>query len=338
MGFFSDYRFSKKRFNWTTGVHANIYHRRHIGSERTLGQLYQNTGYKNEASIFTKAHYTLKRFTLFADIQYRYATFDYKGTVALDKMDWHFVNPIAGLSIEVIQKSVIYYSIGGTGREPTRNDMFGGNDDLLADSLGNPIVSIKTPEYVVNQELGFRFQSIRLNFNLNLYYMDFENEIVLDGKFGPNGLALTNKVDQSLRTGVELNITYKVSKHFSLINNSSFNYSRIKEQNEMFTPILTPPLIINQGVVYFNKGLSVAVSARYQDKSYIDFANTSTVKSYFLLNARVSYDIKRFQFCLLVNNITNSKYFNNGYVDFDGSKKYFVQAPTNVYASIKYSF
>lgn len=338
MGFFSNYTFSKKRFNWTTGVHANIYHRRHLGSERTLGQLYQNTGYKNEASIFTKADYTFKRFTLFADIQYRYATFDYKGTVALDKMDWYFVNPIAGLSIEVNQKSVIYYSIGGTGREPTRNDMFGGNDDLLADSLGNPIVSIKTPEYVVNQELGLRFQSSRLNFNLNLYYMDFENEIVLDGKFGPNGLALTNKVEQSLRTGVELSITYKVSKHFSLINNSSFNYSRIKEQNEMFTPILTPPLIINQEVVYLNKGLSVAVSARYQDKSYIDFANTSTVKSYFLLNARVSYDIKSFQFCFLVNNITNSKYFNNGYVDFDGSKKYFVQAPTNVYASIKYSF
>lgn len=338
MGFFSNYTFSKKRFNWTTGFHANIYHRRHLGSERTLGQLYQNTGYKNEASIFTKADYTFKRFTLFADIQYRYATFDYKGTVALDKMDWYFVNPIAGLSIEVNQKSVIYYSIGGTGREPTRNDMFGGNDDLLEDSLGNPIVSIKTPEYVVNQELGLRFRSSRLNFNLNLYYMDFENEIVLDGKFGPNGLALTNKVEQSLRTGVELSITYKVSKHFSLINNSSFNYSRIKEQNEMFTPILTPPLIINQEVVYFNKGLSVAVSARYQDKSYIDFANTSTVKSYFLLNARVSYDIKSFQCCLLVNNITNSKYFNNGYVDFDGSKKYFVQAPTNVYASIKYSF
>jgi iron complex outermembrane receptor protein len=83
---------------------------------------------------------------------------------------------------------------------------------LLADSLGNAIVSIKTPEYVVNQEFGFRQQSSKLNFNLNLYYMDFKNEIVLDGKFGPNGLALTNKVEQSFRTGVELSVTYKVSK------------------------------------------------------------------------------------------------------------------------------
>jgi iron complex outermembrane receptor protein len=216
--------------------------------------------------------------------------------------------------------------------------MFGGNDDLLADSLGNANVSIKTPEYVVNQELGFRHQSSKLNFNLNLYYMDFKNEIVLDGKFGPNGLALTNKVKQSFRTGVEISVTYKVSKSLSLINNSSFNFSRIKEQTEVFTPILTPPLIINQEAVYSYKGFSVAVSARYQDKSFIDFANTSIVKSYFLLNGRVNYDIKGFQFCVFINNITNSKYFNNGYVDFDGSKKYFVQAPTNFCASIKYSF
>lgn len=338
IGFFSNYTFSKKHFNWTTGIHGNAYDRQHIGSEKTLGQLYKNTGYKNEASVFTKADYTFKRLTFFADIQYRYSSFDYQGTVALDKMQWNFINPKAGLSVEVKQNSVVYYSIGSTGREPTRNDIFGGNDDLFADSLGNAIVSIKTPEYVVNQELGFRHQSSKLNFNMNLYYMDFKNEIVLDGKFGPNGLALTNKVEQSLRTGVELSVTYKISKHFSLINNSSFNYSRIKEQKQVFAPILTPPLIINQEVVYFYKGFLVAISGRYQDKSFIDFANTSTVNSYFLLNGRVSYEIRAFQFSVFVNNITNSKYVNNGYVDFDGSKKYFVQAPTNFYASIKYSF
>jgi len=338
IGFFSNYTFSKKRFNWTTGIHGNIYDRKHIGSEKTLGQLYKNTGYKNEVSVFTKADYTFKWLTFFADIQYRYSTFDYKGTVALGKTQWHFINPKAGLSVEIKPNSIIYYSIGSTSREPTRNDMFGGNDDLLADSLGNAILSIKTPEYVLDHELGFRHQSKKLNFNLNLYYMDFKNEIVLDGKFGPNGLALTNNVEQSFRIGVELSVTYKVSKSFSLINNSSFNYSRIKEQKEVFTPILTPPLIINQEAEYSYKGFSVVVSARYQDKSFIDFANTSTVKSYFLLNGRVSYDIKGFQICVFVNNITNSKYFNNGYVDFDGSKKYFVQAPTNFYASIKYSF
>ncbi len=337
IGFFSNYTFTKKKFNLTAGVHGNIYDRQHTGSEKTLGQLYKNTGYKNEMSVFTKVDYTFKRLTFFADIQYRYTIFDYKGAVSLTKYNWHFINPKAGFSAEVKHNFVVYYSIGKTGREPTRNDLFGGSDDLLGDSLGNPILSIKTPEYALDHELGFRHQSKKWDLGFNLYYIDFKNEILLDGKFGPNGLALTNKVEQSFRTGIELSVAFNVSKHFHLINNSSFNNSRIKEQKETFTPILTPPLIINQEAIYSYKGFSVAVALRYQKQSFIDFANSSTLKSYFLLNGRVGYDLRGFQFCVFVNNITNSKYFNNGYVDYDGSKKYFVQAPTNLYASIKYS-
>lgn len=337
-GVFSNYNFSKKQFNWKTGIHANIYDRQHIGSEKSLGQLYKNTGYKNEMSVFTKADYTFKHFTLFADIQYRHTNYDYKGSVAFEKLSWDFINPKAGLSYEIKPNAIIYYSIGGTGREPTRNDIFGGNDDLLADSSGNAIISNKSPEYVTNQEFGFRHQSKKINLNANLYYMDFKNEIVLDGKFGPNGLALTNKVERSFRTGVELSINYQLSKRVNLINNSSFNYSRIKEQQEVFSPILTPPLIINQEVTYGYKQFTIGITGRYQDKSFIDFANTSSIKSYFLLNARVAYETKGFQLSFFVNNITNAKYFNNGYVDFDESKKYFVQAPINFYTSIKYSF
>ena len=69
-----------------------------------------------------------------------------------------------------------------------------------------------------------------------------------------------------------------------------------------------------------------------------DFANEEKVNSYFLLNSRVSYNLDGFQCSIFLNNITNAKYFNQGYVDFDGSEKYFVQAPTNFYASIQYSF
>ena len=338
VGFFSNYTFCKKQFHLTSGLHGNIYNRQHTGSEKALGQLYQNNGYKNEISVFTKADYTFKRFTFFADVQYRYVNFNYKGSVALQKLDWHFINPKAGLSATINNNSIVYYSAGYTGREPTRNDMFGGNDDLLADSLGNAILFNTKPESVLNHELGFRFQKEKVNFNVNLYYMDFQNEIVLDGKFGPNGLALTNNVEQSYRTGLELSISYKISKHFSLINNSSFNYSRITEQTETFSPILTPPIIINQEAIFSKNNFTIALSGRYQHKSFIDFANEEKVNSYFLLNSRVSYNLHGFQCSVFLNNITNAKYFNQGYVDFDGSKKYFVQAPTNFYASIQYSF
>ena len=338
VGFFSNYTLSKKQFNLISGVHGNIYNRQHTGSEKTVGQLYQNTGYKNEISVFTKIDYSLKWFAFFADVQYRYVNFDYKGSVALQKLDWHFINPKAGLSATLNNNSILYYSLGYTGREPTRNDMFGGNDDLLADSLGNAILSNTNPEFVLNHELGFRFQKGKMKFNANLYYMDFQNEIVLDGKFGPNGLALTNNVEQSFRAGIELNLAYKVSKHFSLVNNSSFNYSRITEQTETFSPILTPPIIINQEVIFSKNKFTIALSGRYQQQSFINFANEEKVNGYFLLNSRASYSINDFQFSVFLNNITNTKYFNQGYVDFDGSNKYFVQAPANFYASIQYSF
>ena len=99
--------------------------------------------------------------------------------------------------------------------------------------------------------------------------MDFKNEIVLDGKFGPNGLALTNNVDRSFRTGLELNITYRVTNNLSLINNSSFNYSRIKEGSEEFSPILTPPIIINQEISFSKYNFVISISGRYQINNFI---------------------------------------------------------------------
>jgi len=338
IGLFSNYTYSKGSFNWTTGINGSMYNRRHIGSLNTYGQLYENTGYKNELDVFTKADYTINKLTLFADIQSRYATFDYHGDVPLSKMNWYFINPKAGLSFEVNNHSTLYYSIGRTGREPTRNDMFGGSDNLLADSLGHAIVAVNAPEYVVDQELGLRYQSHKINLNLNFYYMSFKNEIVLNGQLGPNGLALTNEVDRSFRTGAELSVNYKIDENFRLINNSSYNYSLIKERNESFTPILTPSVIINQEVTYMRKKVLVGLSARFQSQSFIDFANTAQINQYAILNARAQYDIKGFEFDIFVNNITNTKYFNNGYVDTDGTKKYFVQSPTNFYTSVKYTF
>jgi iron complex outermembrane recepter protein len=48
--------------------------------------------------------------------------------------------------------------------------------------------------------------------------------------------------------------------------------------------------------------------------------------------------LQHYEMSVFVNNITNARYFNNGYVEGDGTKKYFVQAPANFYFSFKYSF
>jgi len=337
IGLFSNYTHAFRHVTLTSGFHANTYNRRHIGSDTDLGHLYTNTGYRNELSAFAKAEYAISRFNFFADVQYRHTSFEYQGDVTMPTLMWNFVNPKAGVNVDLDNNSVIYYSIGRTGREPTRNDMFAGSDNLLADSTGAPMIAIKDPEYVVDQELGFRKQTARANFNVNFYYMDFKNEIVLNGNSGPNGASLTAHVDKSQRTGIELSWTQRAGRHFSLINNASFNYSKIKEQKETFTPILTPPIIINQEIIFQWKQFLIGSSARYQDASFIDFANTTKIDRYVLFNARIHYTLKRFQCSLFLYNLTNIHYYNNGSFSPNGTPLYFVQAPRNAYVSMKFT-
>ena len=67
-----------------------------------------------------------------------------------------------------------------------------------------------------------------------------------------------------------------------------------------------------------------------------NFENTESINRYLLLNGRISYRIKNLSLTLFVKNITDNYYFNNGLIDWDGTRKYFVQAPRNFYLSIKY--
>lgn len=335
-GAFGNWTYSKDQLSFTVGLHANQYDRRHTGSVNTSGKLYQNTGYKDELSAFTKATYRIGRAELFADLQYRTVAFKYEGSVALPRLDWQFFNPKAGISFSLSKELVVYYSVGKTGREPTRNDLFGGNDDLLADSSGQALLFVSNPESVIDHEWGIRFRTERFHLTANYYLMNFNNEIVLNGKFGPNGLALTDDVEKSYRTGLEMSVAYAFNKQFSISNQSSFNKSRIKQQGIRFSPILTPSVIINQELSYSNKGFSVSVGGRYQSSSFLDFANSAQIKGYFLLNTRASYQFRKWHWSLFLNNLTNTRYFNNGYVDFDGTNKYFVQAPINYNLSVKY--
>ncbi|UOQ74995.1 TonB-dependent receptor domain-containing protein [Hymenobacter cellulosilyticus] len=319
-------------------MHANTYQRRHTGSELALGQLYQNTGRKREASAFTKLEYEVQRFTLFADVQGRTVAFDYSGSVPLGTLDWQFFNPKAGVSFAATDRATLYYSLGRTGREPTRNDLFGGSDDLLADADGKALLTSPKAEYVLDQELGLRYRRTGLELGVNAYYMDFKNEIVLNGKFGPNGLALTNNVKSSVRTGLEATARWQASRHFFLLNNSAFNYSRIREQSEKFRPVLTPALILNQEATYQAGPWAFTLNGRYQSRSFIDFANSATIGEYALLNARVQFSTCHYQLTAFANNLTDTKYFNNGSVELDGTRKYFVQAPRNYYLSFQYIF
>ena len=344
IGFYSNYKFQNEKFNLTSGLHLNTYSNAFTESHMSSGQVWnKNTKYKQEISVFQKAEYKIKNLLISGDIQYRTSLFNYEGDVNFNEMNWSFINPKFGLSYINSENVLIYFNMGKTGREPTRYDMFQGNDVLeyicTIDSITGEYIlpNLDTkPEYVTDYELGIRTSFNRINLNVNGYYLDFKNERVLNGMFGPSGLALTSNVEKSIRTGIELYASYQINKHIKLVNNSSFNYSLIEQQNIEFTPILTPPFIVNQEIIFSKNNLSASMSSRYQSRSYINFENTKSINEYLLLNGRISYQVKNYTLTLFINNITDNYYFNNGLIDWNGNRKYFVQAPRNIFISIKY--
>ncbi len=325
--------------NWkfVTGVHINDYRREHVGTEATIGKLYANEGSRRSYSLFERLRFRKDRFIAYGDLQWRYTSFDYEGSVQMDPLDWYFFNPKIGITYELSDPIDVYVSVGRTGREPTRNDLFNGWDDLQADTLGRADMNITDPEEVADVEIGVRVHKDKVDASINLYFMSFNNEIVLNGQLGPNGLALHSNVSKSYRRGVEVDLTCQVLGDLVLANSSSWNTSQITEQGVQFAPILTPDLLINQSVLYTPRNWQFALAGRYQGSSYIGFSNIHSVDSHVLLDASVGHKWRDFSVSVRVNNLTDTQDYSSGYVEQDGTERYFVQAPVNVFSSVTWS-
>ena len=337
-------------------MHGNTYKNNFTEINTGWNSQYQNTKHKNEISAFQKIELISKKLLLFTDLQYRYTTFDYSGEVPFNEISWSFFNPKVGLSYQISDKTIAYSTIGKMGREPTKYDMFHGNDVLAyiaeIDTITNNYIQPELntmPEQVVDYEIGIRHHTNNLKFNLNYYYLDFENERVLNGLYGPSGLPLTSDIAKSIRTGIELFASFKINDQIQLINNSSYNHSRMTKEDIEFTPVLTPQLIINQEIVYTHtKNLLFGISMRYQDKAYLNFENNKSLNQYTVFNGRINYKLKKFDLSIIFNNITDNDYFNNGSIidvrDKDThellnrERMYFIAPPRNYHIAIKYIF
>ena len=327
-GFYTQWLYRGDQVRLAAGLHGNLYARRHNGSERSLGELYQNTGYKQESSAFAKAELPLgNKLKLLADMQLRQVGFQYNGSLAMEDLSWTFFNLRAGLSYAPEGLWEFYYSIGSTGREPTRNDLFGGNDDPLEGNPGEVFLFINQPERVVDQELGMRFRGKRGYLDLNAFYMDFNREIVLNGQFGPNGLALSDDVERSYRRGLELVGGLQLSDSWSIRHASSYNHTRIEEFGISFSHVLTPRWKLFQEVRWEANGWDVALNYQYQGVQLSDLANTTEISGFGLLNAQVAYQWQKLSAHVQVNNLLDEQVLRSGYVDYAGVTRYFVGTP-----------
>ena len=247
-----------------------------------------------------------------------------------NKVNWNFLNWSGNILFNINSISSIYASVTQTHREPTRTDMFGGEENLTE-------VVTTQAESVNDYELGYNITHNRLTGNVNLYYMDFSNELILNGEMGTNGLPLRGNVKKSYRTGVELSFTYELLKELILNNTTSYSINKVKTDSETLIHTMSPSWLINQSVIYGTKNFKFSIDMKYRSKMYFDLTNLYELDSSLRFGTNISYKYKDVTFGMHINNILNERSFSNGMMGAI-EPLYFIDAPRNFLIDMRWKF
>src|SRR5207253_1629412 len=143
-----------------------------------------NYGRKGEANAFAKFTYDFRRWHLYSDNQLRTADFHYHGDVAIAPIRWTFFNPKIGARYDLSAGRSVYASAGVSRREPTRTDLFQGEDNA---TVPHDLHSVR-PERLLDLEGGWELRNTRGSISADVYAMEFRNEIAATGELSDIGL------------------------------------------------------------------------------------------------------------------------------------------------------
>lgn len=360
--------YKSEKIKVTFGGAYNIYDGDHYGeivwSEFANGtnirdRYYDNNGLKTDFNSYLKLEYTIaKKTTLFADLQVR--TIDYTakgidnnlGKIAVDT-NFVFFNPKAGVSHSFNKKVRVFTSVAVGNKEPSRNDFIDNAKDAQPKH-----------ESMLDYELGADLKFKKVIVQGNLYFMDYNNQLILTGELNDVGSNIRANVAKSYRAGVELSTIILISKKLKLNLNGTYSQNKIKDFTEVVyddvtyaeikneysnTDIAFSPSMIAAASLEYNpfKSLNLMVQTKYVGDQFLDNTSNSNRKidAYQTVDARISYSIfpkkmKEISFSILANNILNTMYSSNGYTyQYLGTNNfYYPQAGTNFLAGITMKF
>ena len=308
-------------------------------------EYYRNNGGKTDGNVYLKANYQLTGgLSAYADLQYRYIHYtidgdndkwDFTATPPhLQRLDvrenFSFFNPKAGLFWQINPNHSTYASFSVAQKEPTRNNYTDGLFDELP-----------RPEKMLDYELGYTFRNSRFTAGVNLYYMDYTDQLVLNGKVNDIGEAMAENVKDSYRMGIELSLGARITDWLRWDLNGTWSKNRIKNytgymsdynQNwkELYTqtaiyagdtPISFSPSFMGNSLISFNyKGFDASLQSQYVSRQYLDNFGTkdNSLDAYFVNHLSASYSFqtrytKGITIGATVYNLFNTKYETNGY-------------------------
>ena len=326
-------KYSKNKHNIIFGSTYSEYDGDHFGEtiwSQNSGDIeftdlfYNGNGLKKDFSNFIKSVFQIsERFSMYTDLQLRGINYKTDGSTSnipelkLDKK-YSFFNPKFGLNFKLNNKNRVYFSAAKAFREPTRSDY--END-----------FNIK-PEELLDYELGWSHSSNNMILNTNLYYMNYENQLVLTGALDDVGSPIRENSGKSYRAGVEIETAYKVSEKINLAGNVSFSENKNIDYVSRFdgelinlgdTEISYSPSFISSLALNYspNSKLDLSLLNKHVGEQFMSNNGSafSKLDSYSVmdLNFRYTFDeldlFDELSINLLINNIFSTEYVSNGY-------------------------
>jgi len=358
------------RLQSSLGGSWNTYNGNHFGeviwSEYTGNidpghEWYRSKGLKDDFNVFVKTEFDLtEKFNTWVDLQYRKIDYSIDG-IDDDTRDitqdhtFNFFNPKLGISYQVSEKQNTYASLSIANREPNR--------DNFVDA--DPAQPVPQHETLYDAEAGYSLNTSQFSLNANLYYMFYNDQLVLTGEINDVGAPVMVNVPVSYRTGIELAAKILITNKLKWESSVTLSRNKIKSFTEYIddwdtwgqiavehsnTDLAYSPSAIASSAISWQafKKFNVSLIRKFVGKQYIDNtqSNDRKLDSYFVDNLLVNYTInpnfcKEIGFSLMVNNLLNQEYESNAWVyrySYDSTRQkmdgYFPQAGINFMAGI----
>ncbi len=323
-------------------------------------------GDRSEGSIFIHASHLFKeRLKLLADVQFRHLNIEFRqnpaGAFAGEelnryKVTHNFLNPKIGASYRIREFTTAYASAGFAQREPSDNeywDAWDGPDDFEVDPLfaksdtvwtgsnaqyvrwSNPLVK---PEKAAEIEIGIRHRGEKFRGSVNLYWMDFRNEIIYGGGVS-DGYPITGNADKTLHRGVEMEAELNPLRSLAVYGNMSYSRNTFESNDILgldpsYNPVpikgntvpLFPELMLRGRLSYDLRrlqGWSVkpSLGLAYIGEQYLESTNLkgAVIDPYWTADLRLSLELPSkpglptVNIHAVVDNLFDSEYETSGY-------------------------
>jgi iron complex outermembrane receptor protein len=321
--------------NYNGDSFGNVIWAQYYGALPINHEWYRSKGIKKDFNIFAKLNYQLtEKLSLYADVQYRHINYRIDGVDdGLRNLNqthlFDFLNPKIGAYYSINDNQSIYFSYGNAHREPNRSNY----------TDADPSKPLPTQENLNDFELGYKGGIGKYSYGINLYSMNYRDQLILTGRINDVGAAIMTNVQKSSRMGIEytgklqLLNNLKWEHHATLSRNKIIGFVEYVDDwdhwGEQITHDLgktdiafSPSLTAGSNLEWTpSKKIGINFQSLYVSRQYID--NTSntdrSLNPYFMNNLRIETTIsqkfaKKWSFFASLNNIFNEKYESNAWV------------------------